>query len=172
MGRNRINPTAQMIDAMHQNDAYIGLLKPWVAVSPKPLDANKNYFCVATWGTMHSAYGPKFAWLTSKIGSQLHDRNAHGQHIVGETRQVSSWGITDFRAETFTVWHGREHMGNFYRSGTHRNAMTSMGDQVDFRVRRVWVKGSDLPTAGDSASTKAFVMHIKRGDFQEAAKKP
>lgn len=145
-------------------------MKPWVAVSPEPLDANKGYFCVATWGTMHPAYGPKFAWLTSNIGSQLHGK-VHGPHLVGETRQVSVWGVTDFRAETFTVWHGRGYMADFYRSGAHRSAMTSMKDQVDFRVRRVWVNGSDLPTAGDSVSTKLFVKRIKRGDFREASKK-
>lgn len=171
MGRNRTNPTAQMIDAKHQEDEHIGMLMPWVVVSPKPLDVDKEYFCVATWGTMHAMNVPKFALLTSKIGSELHG-NVHGQHLIGETRQTSYWGIDDFRAETFTVWHGREHMANFYRSGAHRNAMMSMKDQIDFRARRVWVKGSELPKAGDSASTKAFVLRIKNGDFPEAEKKP
>ena len=46
-----------------------------------------------------------------------------------------------------------------------------MKDDVSFRVRRVWVKGSDLPTPGDYESNKAFVLRIKSGDFPEAVKK-
>eukprot|EP00959_Pyramimonas_sp_CCMP1952_P170394 3560375-Pyramimonas_sp.AAC.1 len=135
MGRNRITPTSQMVDIMHKTDQYIGLLKPWVTVSPKSLDEGKDYFCVATWGTMHITSCPKFMWLTSKIDSELHG-DIHGQHLVGETRQVSMWGITDFRVETFTVWDERENMALFYKSGAHRNAMTSMRDDIDFRARR------------------------------------
>merc|ERR1712111_8234 len=102
----------------HQRDQYIGLLKPWVASSDAEID--KDYFCVATWGTMHVSAFPKFAWLTRKIGPELH--GIHGRHLVGETRQVSFWSMSDFRAETFTVWHEREHMAKFYQSGAHRNA--------------------------------------------------
>eukprot|EP00566_Odontella_aurita_P026856 CAMPEP_0113538624 /NCGR_PEP_ID=MMETSP0015_2-20120614/7470_1 /TAXON_ID=2838 /ORGANISM="Odontella" /LENGTH=172 /DNA_ID=CAMNT_0000438221 /DNA_START=237 /DNA_END=755 /DNA_ORIENTATION=+ /assembly_acc=CAM_ASM_000160 len=171
MGRNRITPTAQMISEIHQKDQYVGLLKPWVASSTVPIDENKEYFCVATWGTMHLLNMPKFARLTSKIGSELHNKETHGQHLVGETRQVCNWGLSDFRAETFTVWHEREYMAKFYKSGAHRNAMTSMKDDVDFRVRRVWVKGGELPRMGDSASTREFVSRIKSGGFPEAVKK-
>jgi hypothetical protein len=159
-----------MINAMHQKDQYVGILKPWVSVTPNAeIDKNKEYLAVATWGTMSLSDMPKFAWLTSKIGSEL--RSLPRGHLVGETRQVSTWGASDFRAETFTVWHEREHMAKFYRSGAHHNAMTGMKERVDFRVRRVWVKGSDLPIAGDAASNKAFVSRIKSGDFPEAAKK-
>lgn len=160
-----------MINDIHQKDQYIGMLKPWVVSSSLEIDENKEYFCVATWGTMHVMKSPKFAWLTSKIGRELHDGETHGQHLVGETRQISIWGISDFRAETFTVWHEREHMAKFYQSGAHRNAMSSMKNDVDFRVRRVWVKGDELPSAGDAAATRAFVLRIKSGDFPEAVKK-
>ena len=169
MGRNRINPTSEMIDQMHKSDQYIGLMKPWVKVSSKPIEKDKKYFCVATWGSMHLLKCPKFMWLTSKIGSELHG-DIHGQHLVGETRQVCTWGFTDLRAETFTVWHEREHMAKFYKSGAHKTAMMSMDNDIDFRVRRCWVKGSDIPSEGDSTATKAFVLRIKSGDFPEAKK--
>mmetsp|Transcript_33963 Transcript_33963/g.100083 ORF Transcript_33963/g.100083 Transcript_33963/m.100083 type:complete len:176 (-) Transcript_33963:336-863(-) len=159
-----------IVTAMHKGDQYIGLLKPW-ALPPNtqtPIDKEKEYFTVATWGTMHTARAFKFARLTSAIGEQLH---SEGSGLIGETRQVSTWGFSDFRAETFTVWHEREHMAAFYQSGAHRRAMTEMKEDVSFRVRRVWVKGSDLPTPGDSTSTKAFVSRIKNGDFPEAVKK-
>eukprot|EP00547_Thalassionema_nitzschioides_P007156 CAMPEP_0194219642 /NCGR_PEP_ID=MMETSP0156-20130528/26449_1 /TAXON_ID=33649 /ORGANISM="Thalassionema nitzschioides, Strain L26-B" /LENGTH=155 /DNA_ID=CAMNT_0038949393 /DNA_START=152 /DNA_END=619 /DNA_ORIENTATION=+ len=154
---------------MHKKDQYIGLLKPWV-IGPNTtmIDKDKEYFTVATWGTMHTSSSFKFAWLTSKIGKQLH---SEGSGLIGETRQVSTWGFSDFRAETFTVWQEREDMAKFYKSSAHKNAMTSMKDDVSFRVRRVWVKGSDLPTPGDSKATKAFVLRIKSGDFPEAVKK-
>ena len=167
MGRNRINPTSEMIDQMHKSDQYIGLMKPWVKVSSKPIEKDKKYFCVATWGSMHLLKCPKFMWLTSKIGTELHGE-VHGEHLVGETRQVCSWGISDFRAETFTVWHEREAMATFYKSGAHKNAMESMEHDIDFRARRVWVTATDIPDEGDSASTKAFVLRVKRGDFPEA----
>mmetsp|Transcript_7958 Transcript_7958/g.11579 ORF Transcript_7958/g.11579 Transcript_7958/m.11579 type:complete len:190 (-) Transcript_7958:108-677(-) len=160
-----------IVTAMHKEDRYIGLLMPWVMTSngtQHKIDKDKEYFTVATWGTMHAVHILKFAWLTSKIGKQLHSK---GSGLIGETRQVSTWGFSDFRGETFTVWQERDHMAAFYQSGSHRHAMTSMKDDVDFRVRRVWVKGSDLPTPGDSTSTKAFVLRIKSGDFPEAVKK-
>ena len=90
---------------------------------------------------------------------------------MGETRQVSIWGVSDFRVETFTVWHDRESMASFYKSGAHLNAMKSMKDDIDFRVRRVWVKGGDIPRVGDRAAAKEFVLRVKRGDFPEAPKK-
>eukprot|EP00578_Thalassiosira_sp_NH16_P009483 CAMPEP_0181129020 /NCGR_PEP_ID=MMETSP1071-20121207/29099_1 /TAXON_ID=35127 /ORGANISM="Thalassiosira sp., Strain NH16" /LENGTH=67 /DNA_ID=CAMNT_0023214979 /DNA_START=486 /DNA_END=689 /DNA_ORIENTATION=- len=64
-----------------------------------------------------------------------------------------------------------EYMAAFYKSGAHHRAMTSMKDAIDFRVRRVWVKGVDLPRAGDHADTKRFVLRIKSGEFPEALKK-
>lgn len=156
-----------IVTAMHKEDQYIGLLKPWVITSNTQINKDKEYFTVATWGTMHTSRALKFSRLTSTIGEQLHSEGG----LIGETRQVSTWGFSDFRAETFTVWREREHMAAFYQSGAHRHAMTSMKDDVSFRVRRVWVKGSDLPTPGDSRSTKAFVLRIKSGDFPEAVKK-
>ena len=135
--------------------------------SSKPIEKDKKYFCVATWGSMHLLKCPKFMRLTSKIGTELHGE-VHGEHLVGETRQVCSWGISDFRAETFTVWHEREAMATFYKSGAHKNAMESMKHDIDFRARRVWVTATDIPDEGDSASTKAFVLRVKRGDFPEA----
>lgn len=128
---------------MHKSDQYIGLMKPWVKVSSKPIEKDKEYFCVATWGSMHILKCPKFMWLTSKIGSELHSK-VHGEHLVGETRQVCNWGISDFRAETFTVWHEREAMATFYKSGAHKNAMESMKHDIDFRARRVWVTGTEI----------------------------
>jgi len=156
------------VTAMHKDDQYIGLLKPWVLTPNTQIDKDKEYFTVATWGTMHSLRIFKFAWLTSKIGKQLH---SEGSGLIGETRQVTNWGFSDCRGETFTVWQKREDMAAFYRSGAHKNAMISMKDDVSFRVRRVWVKGSDLPTPGDYESNKAFVLRIKSGDFPEAVKK-
>ena len=97
MGRNRINPTSEMIDQMHKSDQYIGLMKPWVKVSSKPIEKDKKYFCVATWGSMHLLKCPKFMWLTSKIGTELHGE-VHGEHLVGETRQVCNWGIARERS--------------------------------------------------------------------------
>ena len=170
MGRNRANPTKDMIDSMHANDQHVGLLKPWTGVSQKPLDRDKDYLCVATWGTMHILNCPKFIWLTSKIGSELHGE-IHGPHLIGETRQTSLWGVSDFRVETFTVWHDREEMAKFYQSGAHKHAMTSMRNDVDFRARRVFVKGSDIPKEGDSAAVRDFVKRIKSDDFREAPKK-
>ena len=75
-------------------------------VSSKPIEEDKEYFCVATWGTFHIMSLPRFMWLTSKVGSELHG-DIHGEHLVGETRQVCTWGFTDIRAET------REHMHEF-----------------------------------------------------------
>ena len=49
--------------------------------------------------------------------------------------------------------------------------MKSMKDDIDFRVRRVWVKGGDIPRVGDRAAAKEFVLRVKRGDFPEAPKK-
>lgn len=154
---------------MHEKDRIVsGLLKPWVAVTPSAeIDKNKEYFCVATWGTMHCMSSGKFAVLTSKIGHELH--SLPEGHLVGESRQIQL-GIMDLRAETFTVWHEREHMAAFYKSGVHQHAMTSMKDAVDFRVRRAWVKGADLPGHGNLAATKAFVLRIKSGDFPEDVK--
>ena len=54
----------------------------------------------------------------------------------------------------------REDMAAFYQSGAHKHAMTSMKDEVSFRVRRVCVKGSDFPTPGDSEATRAFVFSV------------
>ena len=169
MGRNRTSPTATAIDTMHKTDQYVGALSTWkTGTSQIPLDNEKDYFCVATWGTMHILKFPKFIWHTSKIGPELH--NSHGKHLVGETRQVSIWGVSDIRIETFTVWHDREFMAAFYKSGAHLNAMRSMKDDTDFRARRVWVKGGDIPISRDSAATKEFVLRVKRGDFPEAPK--
>ena len=70
----------------------------------------------------------------------------------------------------FEQKHSRENMAAFYKSGAHKTAMTSMDNDIDFRVRRCWVKGSDIPSEGDSTSTKAFVLRIKSGDFPEAVK--
>lgn len=49
--------------------------------------------------------------------------------------------------------------------------MTSMKNDVDFRARRVYVKGSDIPKEADSAAVREFVKRIKSGDFREAPKK-
>ena len=164
------NPTAAAIDTLHKTDQYVGVLKPWTpGTSQIPIDKEKDYFCVATWGTMHILKCPKFMWHTSKIGPELH--GTHGQHLVGETRQVNVWGVSDFRVETFTVWHEREYMAEFYKSGAHKNAMISMKDDMDFRARRVWVKGEDIPSAGDAVATNSFVLRVKSGDFPEAPKK-
>mmetsp|Transcript_39571 Transcript_39571/g.47567 ORF Transcript_39571/g.47567 Transcript_39571/m.47567 type:complete len:171 (-) Transcript_39571:241-753(-) len=169
MGVYRSQRSVSMINDMHKKDLNIGLLSPWVAATPTiEIDKGKEYFCVATWGTMSMWSSPKFAMLTSKIGRELHSL-PHG-HLIGETRQIQALGLTDFRAETFTVWHERAHMAAFYKSGAHQHAMTSMKDAIDFRVRRVWVKGSDLPSVGDNDATKAFVLRIKSGGFAEAVK--
>ena len=167
--RNCIPAVSEKIDNLHRTDQYVGILKPWVASSTKHIEKDREYFCVATWGTMHMFHMPKFWCLTNKIGLELHGE-IHGKHLVGETRQVSTWGISDFRAETFTVWHEREHMAAFYKSGAHRDAMMSMKDKTDFRVRRCWVKGADIPSAGDSEATRSFVLRIKSGEFPEAKK--
>lgn len=164
----RQSSLAVRINAMHQKDKTAGMLIPWVSVTPtSELDKDKDYFCVATWGTMGAWRSGQFWTLTKGVGQELHAL-PQGQ-LVGETRQIQP-GILDFRGETFTVWHERAHMAAFYKSGAHQHAMTTMRDVVNFRVRRVWVKGSDVPKAGDSAATRAFVHRIKSGGFPEAAK--
>jgi len=157
----------EQVNAMHKKDQNVGLVKPWVLVTPTTeIDKNKDYFCVATWGTMGAWRSMKFARMTSSVGRELHAL-PRDRRLVGETRQFQL-GITDFRAETFTVWHDRSHMAAFYKSGAHERAMTSMRGEIDFRVRRVWVKGADLPSEGDSAATNAFILRIKSGGFPEA----
>eukprot|EP00521_Asterionellopsis_glacialis_P000881 CAMPEP_0195256310 /NCGR_PEP_ID=MMETSP0706-20130129/6158_1 /TAXON_ID=33640 /ORGANISM="Asterionellopsis glacialis, Strain CCMP134" /LENGTH=168 /DNA_ID=CAMNT_0040309325 /DNA_START=80 /DNA_END=586 /DNA_ORIENTATION=- len=156
----------EQIQAMFEKDQNVGLLTPWVAMTPtSEIDKNKDYFCVATWGTMSGISSIKFVKLTSEINLAGLPKG----HLVGETRQIQP-GITDFRAETFTVWHERKHMAAFYKSGAHKNAMESMRDEVNFKVRRVWVKGSDIPKPGDRAATESLVLRIKSGDFPEAVK--
>ena len=43
---------------------------------------------------------PKVYVVNIQVGSELHGE-VHGEHLVGETRQVCNWGISDFRAEKY-----------------------------------------------------------------------
>jgi len=94
---------------------------------------------------------------TENILWERQDKYVHGVLLIFEQKHLQ-------------LWHEREQMAKFYKSGAHKTAMTSMDNDIDFRVRRCWVKGKDIPSEGDSTALKAFVLRIKSGDFPEAKK--
>jgi len=131
------------------------------------IDKEKEYFVTATWGRMWMWSVPEFGGFTGSINSEL--ESLPRDHLVGYTLSLQ-FGVRNFIAETITVWHEREHMASFYRSGTHQKAMQAMKGKLEFRARRVWVKGADLPRGNDAAATAVFVSRVKNGEFREAVK--
>jgi len=162
--------SSQEIDAMHLADRSTTGWMPYRASTRGPeLEEEKEYFVTCTWGTMWAWNAPQFASWLGSIGNEL--ASLPPDHLLGQTRGIQL-GFRHFIAETITVWYEREHMASFYRSGTHQTAMHTMATKIDFRARRIWVKGADLPANGDAAATKAFVFRMKNGEFREAVKVP
>ena len=64
MGSSPSNHIERVTD-MHQRDQNVGLLKPWVSMTPtSELNKEADYFCVATWGTMGAWRSAQFLSLT------------------------------------------------------------------------------------------------------------
>merc|ERR1719502_1436332 len=72
------------------------------------------------------------------------------------------------KVENVTVWRQREDMFTFFRSDLHKAAMALFDGRLTFRVRRIWVKGSDLPNARDSDAVDNFWTRIKSDKFEDA----
>lgn len=95
---------------------------------------------------------------TENILWERQDKFVHGVSLIFELK-YSRCGM---KGSTWPHSTNLEH--------TQVRAKTSMENDIDFRVRRCWVQGTDIPCEGDSTATKVFVLLIKNGDFPEAVK--
>lgn len=135
---------------------------PWEAFTQTTeLDADKDLYCVATWGILSVLAAPAF--MRNSPGKATLQQLPRGQ-CVGVSMAVRMVWPLQFVAETLTVWHDRKHSTDFYRSDAHRRGMEALRGRVEFRARRVWVKAADLPRPGDVRSTEALWNAVKRGE--------
>lgn len=136
---------------------------PWQSfTTTTELEADKDFYCVATWGILSLAAAPAFWSRTTQIKRSIAEL-PRGQ-CVGVSVAVRAACPFNFVAETLTVWHAREHSTAFFRSDVHRRGMQALQGRVEFRAHRVWVKASDLPLPGNAASTRQFWTAVKTGE--------
>ena len=137
---------------------------PWEAFTEiAELDANKDLYCVATWGSLSAMAVPSFM-LNSPGKAQL-QQLPRGQ-CVGVSMSVRAAWPFNCVIETLTVWHDRKHSTAFYRSDAHRRGMEALRGRIEFRAHRVWVKAADLPHPGDVSGTQALWDAVKRGEHR------
>ena len=135
---------------------------PWDAfATAAELEPDEDLYCVATWGIMGLTAAPAFVKNTP--GSAPLKVLPRGK-CVGVSMAVRMAWPFKFVAETLTVWHGREHSAEFFRSDAHRRGMDALRGQVEFRARRVWIRAADLPPPG--GSPKALWDAVKRGEHR------
>ena len=118
------------------------------------LDADKEYYCVSTWGIVGLSAAPAFWTRTTQIKASVADL-PRGQCVGMSVAVRMAWPF-HFVAETLTVWHDRKYSTAVFKSDVHRQGMQALKGRVDFRAHRVWVKASNIPHPGSASSTKAF----------------
>eukprot|EP00242_Pyramimonas_sp_CCMP2087_P009014 CAMPEP_0198202960 /NCGR_PEP_ID=MMETSP1445-20131203/6189_1 /TAXON_ID=36898 /ORGANISM="Pyramimonas sp., Strain CCMP2087" /LENGTH=162 /DNA_ID=CAMNT_0043874131 /DNA_START=341 /DNA_END=829 /DNA_ORIENTATION=+ len=144
-------------------DKKASLAKPWQSfTSNEELDADKEYYCVATWGIMSMMAAPAFWSKTIQIKQSVAEL-PRGQCVGMSVAVKLAWPFS-FVAETLTVWHDRKHSTAFFKSDVHKDGMNALRGRVEFRAHRVWVKGSDLPVDGNFSSTSEFWTAVKTGE--------
>ena len=154
---------ADAATAAFQADKTASNAMPWQSFTPAAeLDADKEYYCVATWGILSLTAAPAFWSRTTQIKSSIADL-PRGQCVGVSVAVRTAWPF-NFVAETLTVWHGRQHSTAFFRSDVHRQGMQALQGRVEFRAHRVWVKAEDLPVPGNASSTKQFWAAVKTGE--------
>lgn len=137
--------------------------KPWQGfTSNAEIDANKEYYCVSTWGIMSMMAAPAFWSKTVQINQSVAEL-PRGQCAGISVAVRMAWPL-NFVAETLTVWHDRKHSTAFFKSDVHKEGMKALQGRVEFRAHRVWVKGSDLPVDGNFSSTSEFWSAVKTGE--------
>ncbi|KAK3248849.1 hypothetical protein CYMTET_41700 [Cymbomonas tetramitiformis] len=144
-------------------DKKTSLAKPWQSfASVEEIDADKEYYCTATWGIMSLMAAPTFWSKTRQIKESVAEL-PRGQCVGISVAVTPKWPF-NFVAETLTVWHDRKYSTAFYKSELHREGMKALQGRVEFRAHRVWVKGSDLPVNGNASSTSEFWTAVKMGE--------
>ena len=103
---------------------------PWRAFTQnKELDADKEYYCVATWGLM-SIMAPAFWSKTTQVSVAELPR---GQ-CIGESRGGRMVWPCNFVAETLTVWHDRKYSTEFFRANARRQGMQAHKDSCEYII--------------------------------------
>eukprot|EP01047_Picozoa_sp_COSAG01_P125337 COSAG01_NODE_54377_length_332_cov_1.081545_1_plen_104_part_01 len=98
-------PTAEVATAAFMADKTASNAMPWQSFTPAAeLDADKEYYCVATWGVLSLRAAPAFWSRTTQIKRSIAEL-PRGQ-CVGVSVAVRCACPFDFVAETLTVWHG------------------------------------------------------------------
>lgn len=154
---------------MHRLPKYY---QPWYSnVQADRLCTKTEYFCVHNWGTFPLRIFPGFMRLTGKINQEQLEK-LPPEEFIGYVVGVSPFHLRP-SAETISVWTSAEHMESFYRSGIHQQAMEKYGRYLlkDFQLYKCLVSGSELPQAGDMASTLSFIRQVKQTFMMEVPAK-
>jgi len=137
---------------------------PWTTFTQtSELDADKEYYCVATWGILSITAAPAF--MSNSPGNASLAALPPGQCVGVSMSARMVWPLK-FVAETLTVWHDRKYSTAYFRSEPHSKAMQALRGRVEFRARRVWVKPKDIPAPGDADGTRDFWARVKRGEYR------
>jgi len=155
---------AEAATAAWRADTTVSNAMPWEAFTPAAeLDADKELYCVATWGILSIVSAPAF--MRNSPGKAPLQRLPRGR-CVGVSMAVRTAWPLNFVAETLTVWTDRKYSTEFYRSDAHKQGMDALRGRVEFRAHRVWVKPADLPSHGDVRGTQALWSAVKRGEYR------
>ena len=98
---------------------------------------------------------------------QLADGTVPGVIAVDGGASPLSDGVR-VKVENVTVWSERDDMMKFFRSPLHKAAMDAFDGELAFRVRRLWVKGSELPDAMNRDEVIGFWELLKSDRFEAA----
>jgi len=136
-------------------------------IDERLLDNETKYFTVSIWGIGPVDLTERFTETFGDMYEQLCDGSVPGvvavdggAHPLPDGKRV--------KVENVTVWAERSDMLKFFRSPLHKAAMEAFDGELAFRVKRMWVKGVNLPDGSSKNSIDTFWEELKADRFEAA----